>query len=105
LTGNDRKFAKIGHDDGNHDKETTHVAMKDPHFLWFIAPVYLRVSYRKPHQRWIHIKPMQDNLFYHLVMKSTKNARTGMMTSVLPVPVSAPAVFDPVKGVPLQSVE
>jgi len=28
-----------------------------------------------------------------------------MMTSVLPAPVSAPAVFDPVKGVPLQSVD
>jgi hypothetical protein len=22
---------------------------------------------------WIHIKPMQVNLFYHLVMKSTNN--------------------------------
>jgi len=32
---------------------------------------------------WIHIKPMQNHLFSHLVMRSTVNRPAGMMTSVL----------------------
>jgi hypothetical protein len=41
---------------------------------------------------------MQVNLFYHLMMKSTIN-RPIRNDDLLPAPVSAPAVSDPIKGV------
>jgi hypothetical protein len=41
---------------------------------------------------------MQVNLFYHLMMKSTIN-RPNRNDDLLPAPVSAPAVSDPIKGV------
>jgi hypothetical protein len=47
---------------------------------------------------------MHDNLFYHLVMKSTISLPTRDDDFMFyRAPVTARAVFDPVKGVPLVS--